>query len=79
MSVSNASDFSSGGQFFDEGSCYGSVDLELFTQDGASDHEDLGNLSANLFKSLLIQEHVVVELVLDLGLSPGLLLGLGSL
>jgi len=34
---------------------------------------------ADLVEALLVQEDIVVELVLDLGFGPGLLLGLGSL
>ena len=56
-----------------------SINLELFHDDGASEAENLGHLRADLVESLLVKEHIVVELVLDLGLGPGLLLSLGSL
>ena len=56
-----------------------SINLELFHDDGASEAENLGHLRADLVESLLVEEHIVVELVLDLGLGPGLLLSLGSL
>ena len=62
-----------------EGSGNGSINLELFHDGGASDAEDLGHLGADLLESLLVQEDIRVELVLDLGFGPGLLLCLGTL
>ena len=56
-----------------------SINLELFHDDGASNAENLGHLRGDLVEALLIKEDVVVELVLNLGLGPGLLLCLGSL
>ena len=56
-----------------------SINLELFHDDGASEAENLGHLRADLVESLLVEEHIVVKLVLDLGLGPGLLLSRGSL
>ena len=56
-----------------------SINLELFHDDGARDAENLGQFTADLVEALLVQEDIVVELVLDLGLGPGLLLCLGTL
>ena len=79
MSVSDTLDIFSFSKLFDESSGNGSVNLELFTNDGASDAKDLWNLLSDLLESLLIKEDIIVELVLNLSLSPSLLLGLGSL
>ena len=38
-----------------------------------------GASEADLVEALLVEEDIVVELILNLGLGPGLLLGLGSL
>ena len=62
-----------------EASGDGTINLELFHDGGASDAKNLGHLRADLLKTLLVQEDFVVHLVLDLGLGPGLLLGLGTL
>ena len=77
--VSNWLDFSSAGDMSEKTSGDRSINLELFHDDGASEAENLGHLRADLVESLLVKEHIVVELVLDLGLGPGLLLSLGSL
>ena len=79
MSVSNTHNFASVGKLVDESSGNGSVNLELFTKDATGDAEDLWHFLSNLFESLLIQENIVIELILNLSLSPRLLLGLGSL
>ena len=63
----------------DETSGDGSINLKLFHDDRAGDAENLGHLGADLVKTLLIEEDIVVELVLNLGLGPGLLLCLGTL
>ena len=61
-------------QIFDE--CPGdrSANLELLAKDGSSDAEDLWNFLEHSLVLLLIQEHGVVKLLLNLDLSPGLLL-----
>jgi len=63
----------------EETSGNGTINLELFHDDGAGEAENLGHLLADLIEALLVQEDIVVELVLDLGFGPGLLLGLGTL
>ena len=77
--ISNWLDFSLSNEVSHESSGDGTINLELFHDGGASDAENLGHLGADLLKSLLVEEDVLVELVLDLGLGPGLLLGLCSL
>ena len=62
----------------DESSGDRPINLELFHDSRARDTEDLGHLRADFVEALLIEEDIVVELVLDLGLGPGLLLGLGT-
>ena len=63
----------------DEGASDRSVDLELFAERGAGDAENLCHFLRNLFVALLLEEDIVVELVLDLDLGPGLLLRLAAL
>ena len=63
----------------DDSPGYRSINLELFHDDRAGEAENLWHFRADLLKSLLVQEDIVVQLVLDLGLGPGLLLGLGAL
>ena len=63
----------------EESSGDSAINLELLHDDGARQAENLGDLSADLVKALLVQEDVLVELVLYLCLGPGLLLGLDSL
>ena len=63
----------------DEGASDRSVDLELFAERGAGDAENLCHFLRNLFVALLVEEDVVVELVLDLDLGPGLLFRLAAL
>ena len=77
--ISNWLDFSGGEQMLEEGAADRSINLELFHDDGARETENLGHLLADFFEPLLVQEHFVVQLVLDLGLGPGLLLCLASL
>ena len=62
-------------KLLDEGAGNGSVNLELFHEGGAGDNEDFGDFLAHLEVALLIEENIVVELVLDLNLGPGLLFG----
>ena len=78
-SVSDGHDFTGASHVPDDGSSDGSIYLELFHDDRAGEAENLWHLLADLVESLLLEEHFVVELVLDLGLGPGLLLSLGSL
>ena len=63
----------------EESSADRSINLELFHDDGAGETKNLGHFRADLVEALLVEEHLLVELVLDLGLGPGLLLGLGAL
>ena len=77
--ITNGLDVTSAGEMSDETSGDSSINLELFHDDGSCNAENLGKLGADLVKTLLIEEDIVVELVLDLGLGPGLLLCLGSL
>ena len=56
-----------------------SVNLELLHHNGAREAKNLGHFRADFVEALLVQEDLLVELVLDLGLGPGLLLRLGSL
>ena len=63
----------------EEGPADRSINLELFHDSRASDAENLGHLGADFVEALLVKENFVVELVLNLGLGPGLLLGLGTL
>jgi len=62
----------------DQGAGDGPVDLELLHEGRAGDNQDLGDLTGYLREALLVEEDLVVELVLDLDLGPGLLLGLAS-
>ena len=77
--VADWEDITGASQVSEDGPGDRSINLELFHDDGASEAENLGHLRADLVESLLVEEHIVVELVLDLGLGPGLLLSLGSL
>ena len=77
--VSDWEDITGASQVSEDGPGDGSINLELFHDDGAGEAENLGHFRADLVESLLVEEHIVVELVLDLGLGPGLLLSLGSL
>lgn len=77
--VADALDGAFLGEVLDETAGNGTVDLELLHKRGAGDAEDLGDLLADLGKALLVKEDLVVELVLDLDLGPGLLLGLSTL
>ena len=71
--------FSGAGHVSEETSGDRSINLELFHDDGASEAKNLWHLRADLVEALLVQEDIVVELVLDLSLGPGLLLCLGTL
>ena len=77
--IADGLDVARAGHDADEGAGSRSINLELFHDDGARDAENLGQFRADLVESLLVEEHIVVELVLDLGLGPGLLLSLSSL
>ena len=77
--IANWLDLSGAGQMRDQSSSDRSINLELFHDDGAGNAKNLGQLGADLIKTLLIEEDIVVELVLNLGLGPGLLLCLGTL
>jgi hypothetical protein len=57
----------------------GSVHLELVTDNGNSEIEELGSFLGNSFVSLSIKEDSVVKLFLYLGLGPALLLCLSTL
>ena len=77
--VADWEDITGASQVSEDGPGDRSINLELFHDDGAGEAENLGHLRADFVESLLVEEHIVVELVLDLGLGPGLLLSLGSL
>ena len=66
-------------QVLDESTGDGSSNLELFAKDCSGDAEDLGDLLDHSLVLLLVEEHSIVELLLDLDLGPGLLLGLCAL
>lgn len=57
----------------------GAVDLELLAKRRTGDAENLCHFLRNLFVALLVKEHVVVKLVLNLDLGPALFLGLAAL
>jgi len=63
----------------DEGAGDGSVNLELFAEGCTGNAENLCHFLRNLFVALLVKEHVVVKLVLNLDLGPALFLGLAAL
>ena len=77
--VTDGDDISGTGEVSEKGSSDGAVNLELFHDDGSGEAENLGHLLTDFGESLLIEENIGVELVLYLGLGPGLLLSLGSL
>ena len=66
------------GKILDQSSRDGTSNLELFTENGSSNAEDLWDLLEHSLVLLLIQEYGVVKLLLYLGLGPGLLLGFSS-
>ena len=72
-------DISGACKMHEQSSGNSSINLELFHDDWTREAENLGHFCADLVESLLVQEDVLVELVLNLGLGPGLLLCLGSL
>lgn len=63
----------------DQSACDGAVDLELLAKRRTGDAENLCHFLRNLFVAFLVEEHIVVELVLDLDLGPALLLSLAAL
>ena len=77
--ITDRSDISGAGKVSQETPGDRSINLELFHDSGARDHQNLWHLRADLVESILVEEHLVVKLVLNLGLGPGLLLSLGSL
>ena len=58
----------------DKGSGNGSTNLELLAEDGSGNAEDLWDFLEHSLVLLLIEEHGVVKLFLNLDLGPGLLL-----
>ena len=48
----------------------GSVNLELLAEDGSSNAKNFWDFGAEFLVSLLIEEDFVVQLILDLDLSP---------
>ena len=68
--VTDALNVSSAWELLDETACNGSIDLELFDQDSASDAQDFWHFSKDLVVFLLFEENFVVSLVSDLDLSP---------
>ena len=60
----------------DECAGNGAVDLELFDEGSTSNAENFCHFLRNLFVAFLVKEDIIVKLILDLDLSPALLLGL---
>ena len=58
------------GELFDESSCDGSTNLELFNENSSGDAKDLWNFFKHSFELFIIKEDGIVELFLYLGLSP---------
>lgn len=77
--VTDLHDITAGGHIVDEGTSNGAGNLELLAKNGSGDAEDLGDLLEHSLVLLIIEEDSVVKLFLNLGLGPGLLLGLGAL
>ena len=67
------------GHVLDEGTSDGASNLELLAEDSSGDAKDLWDFLEHSLVLLLIEEDGVVKLFLNLGLGPGLLLGLGTL
>ena len=57
-------------EILDDCSGNGTADLELLNQDRSGDAEHLWNLLDDAFVLLLLKEHVVVKLLLNLDLGP---------
>ena len=79
MLIANWNNKATGSHVLDESTSNGASDLELFAEDGSGDAKDLRNFLDHSFVLLLVEEDGVVKLLLNLGLGPGLLLGLGTL
>ena len=65
-------------EVFDECSCNGSADFELFNKSGSCDAKDFGYFLGHSFELLLVEEDGVVKLFLYLGLGPRLLLSFST-
>ena len=78
MLLSDWSDQLLNGKILDQSSSDGTTNLELFTEYGSGNAEDLWDLLDHSLVLLLIQEYGVVKLLLYLGLCPWLLLGFGT-
>ena len=68
--VSNGEDEVLLAQILNESSGDGPTDLELFAKDCSGDAEDLWDLLDHSLVLLLVEEHGVVECLLDLDLGP---------
>lgn len=79
VGITDAHDVSASSHVVDEGTSNGAGNLELLNKKGSGDAEDLGDLLEHSLVLLIIEEDSVVKLFLNLGLGPGLLLGLGAL
>ena len=59
-----------GSEVGDEETSDGTVNLELLAEDGSGDAKNFWDFGAEFLVSLLIEEDFVIQLVLDLDLSP---------
>lgn len=66
-------------ELFNESSSDGAVHLELLHKAGAGNDQNLGDFLATFLEALLIKENIVVKLVFNLNLGPGLLLSFTAL
>ena len=66
------------GKILDQSSSDGTTDLEFLTENGSGDAKNLWDFLDHSLVLLLIQEYGIVKLLLNLGLSPGLLLGFSA-
>ena len=62
----------------DEGTGNRAVDLELLAENSTSDAKNLWDFIAEFFVPSLVEEDIIIELILDLDLGPGLLFGFGT-
>ena len=65
-------------KFLNEGTGNGSTNLELLTEDGPGDAENLWHLLEHSLELRLIEVDGIIKLFLNLDLGPALLLGLAT-
>ena len=58
------------GEVLDQGSCDGTIDLELFTKHSSSDTEDFGDFLKHTLVGFVIQIYSKVKLFLYLNFGP---------